>query len=209
MSAKNPLTILKSTIFAARTRAYHVLRITDMAATVDYIASEVDVMISPTLIREAIKAWIRDMITSKIEQTESAQLDLWKGDFYFPIKRFVDKWALDYTDVDGQKQTEFFDSNTQAQVRASAVADLNATNVKVLLRKIKQTKEIALVDLELDDLAQIEERKEQNIQSAIKERDRFRRYADIVRPILIDHPGWTWGQAVAWLESRGPLPDLD
>jgi hypothetical protein len=69
------------------------------------------------------------------------------------------------------------------------------------------TENIPLRDLQLDHISQIEERKQQNIDHATKERDRFSRYVAVIRPVMIER-ACTWGEAVDILKTRGPLPDL-
>jgi len=208
MSAKNPLTTLKSRIYALRTTAYRIKHLTEMGQTVDYIHDELVHTISPKLITDAIKAWIRDLITSKIEQTSHEQLDFWKGDFYYPNHKSEMRWTVDYVGEDGKEETDHFATQSEAQDRAESYSRLGVVVRGVEQRMVKTTTEIHLSDLGVEEIDQIDQRKEANIKRAINELDRFRRYARIIRPILMEHPDWRWGDAVRWLESQGPLPDL-
>jgi len=209
MSARNPLSIIKSRIYASRSKAYHVLGIRDMSATVDFIYSEIMTVLSPSFTVEALKAWIRDLITSKIEQTDYEQLDLWKGDYWWPIKIVQPFWHVDYVTTSGEQCHEEFDREADAHERVASAKREGAAAITLREKKLTSVKEIALADLRLPEIKQIEDRKEANIERAIHERNRFRAYAEVIKPILENNEGWTWGDAVRWLESLGPLPDLD
>lgn len=208
MSARNPLTLMKDKVYAARSKAYHVKKITNMDETVDFIYAEITALLSPRYIVDTIKAWIRDLITSKIEQTDYEQLDLWKGDYYWPIKQNQPVWFVDYVDSDGVHQREEYSRQADASARVVSVKQSKAIDIKVEHKSLKRVKQVALTDIGLPEIEQIEDRKDQNIKRAVHERNRFSRYAEVIKPILIANEGWTWGDAVRWLESQGPLPDL-
>jgi hypothetical protein len=90
MSARNPLTIIKGTIYGALNRAYHVRNMRDTGEIVDYIDKEIADVVSPGLLVEARKAWIRDLITSRFEQTEclTEQVDLFRDlEFQFAFRK--------------------------------------------------------------------------------------------------------------------------
>lgn len=90
MSARNPLAIIKTTIYDALSRAYHVRKMRDTGEIVAYIDTEVAQMISPSLLVEARKAWIRDLITSRFERTEclTERVDLFRDlDFQFAFRK--------------------------------------------------------------------------------------------------------------------------
>jgi hypothetical protein len=90
MSARNPLAIIKGTIYGALDRAYHLRKMRDTGEIVEYIDKEIAEVISPSLLVEARKAWIRDLITSRFEQTEclTEQVDLFRDlDFQFAFRK--------------------------------------------------------------------------------------------------------------------------
>ena len=64
MSARNPLAIIKGTIYDALNRAYYLRKMRDTGEIVAYIDTEIAGTISPSLLVEARKAWIRDLITA-------------------------------------------------------------------------------------------------------------------------------------------------
>lgn len=90
MSARNPLAIIKGTIYSALNRAYHLRKMRDTGEIVAYIDKEIAEAISPGLLAEARRAWIRDLITSRFEQTEclTEQVDLFRDlDFQFAFRK--------------------------------------------------------------------------------------------------------------------------
>jgi hypothetical protein len=90
MSARNPLAIIKGTIYSALNRAYHLRKMRDTGEIVAYIDKEIAEAISPSLLAEARRAWIRDLITSRFEQTEclTEQVDLFRDlDFQFAFRK--------------------------------------------------------------------------------------------------------------------------
>ena len=90
MSARNPLAIIKGTVYGALNRAYYLHKMRDTGDIVEYIDTEIAEAISPSLLAEARKAWIRDLITSRFEQTEclTEQVDLFRDlDFQFAFRK--------------------------------------------------------------------------------------------------------------------------
>jgi hypothetical protein len=90
MSARNPLAIIKGTIYGALNRAYYLRELRDTGEIVEYIDKEIAEVISPSLLVEARRAWIRDLITSRFEQTEclTEQVDLFRDlDFQFAFRK--------------------------------------------------------------------------------------------------------------------------
>lgn len=90
MSARNPLQIVKSYIYAARTKAYGLKKLRDAEDIAEYCTKEVwdlDV-VSPKLKRECFKAWVRDLCTSRIEQADFEKPDLFHDlDFHHVVRR--------------------------------------------------------------------------------------------------------------------------
>jgi hypothetical protein len=90
MSARNPLAIIKGTVYGALNRAYYIRKMRDTGEIVEFIDKEIAEVISPSLLVEARKAWIRDLITSRFEQTEclTEQVDLFRDlDFQFAFRK--------------------------------------------------------------------------------------------------------------------------
>ena len=117
MSAKNPLSAIKEKLYEFRRKAYNIKKITDLGETVEYAYTEARALFSPLLFEQAIKGWIRDLFTSKIEQVEHEQLDLWKGEYFWPIKTVEQHWAVEYDDRRGQHHSETFETEAEADAR--------------------------------------------------------------------------------------------
>ncbi|MEY9179686.1 hypothetical protein [Bradyrhizobium sp. USDA 313] len=66
----------------------------------------------------------------------------------------------------------------------------------------------ALADCGLDDVAQIEQQKADNIEAAKAEQALFARAAGYIKPLLRAHPTWVWRDAVEHLRLHGGLPSL-
>jgi hypothetical protein len=45
------------------------------------------------------------------------------------------------------------------------------------------------------------------VRDAQADHDRFARACAIIEPILEEHPGWKWRDAVKWLNDNGLLPE--
>lgn len=161
MSVRNPLRIIKEKIRSLERQAYHVRGLRKVDEIAEFVYKGLTDELSPTLLKQVWLSSIVDMLTNKIERLEYEQLDFWRGDYYWPVKR-----------SEGRVQ-------------------------------------VALSDLTLPDIAQIERRKDANIEAAMRERARFARHVEIIKPLLLANDTWTWGMAVDWLERNGGLPDLD
>jgi hypothetical protein len=102
MSVRNPLAIIKGRIYDALNRAYHVRKMRDTGEIVEFIDQEIAEAISPGLLVEARKAWIRDLITSRFEQTEclTEQVDLFRDlDFQFAFRKKRKTYQRELGDV--------------------------------------------------------------------------------------------------------------
>lgn len=163
MSARNPLTIIKGTIWSALNRAYYFRKLRNTSEIVDAIDKEVVELISPSLLVEMRRAWIRDMITSRLEQTDffKEQPDLFRD--------------LDY---------------------------------QFAFKKGRETYQCALGDLTLTEVEALERRKLMNIETAVRERDRFSAAVIVIKPLLEANPNWRWRNAVKYLAEHGGLPPV-
>lgn len=90
MSIRNPLTAIKNSINSALARAYYVKKLRDTDQTVDFIYKEITDLLHPNMFALMVKALIRDMITSRAEQTNffSDQPDLFHDlDYQYAFRR--------------------------------------------------------------------------------------------------------------------------
>jgi hypothetical protein len=164
MSARNPVAIIKDAVLSAYRRAYNIRHLRDTEQIVDYIYAEIDLVVSPKLLVAAVKAWIRDMVNDRLEQTDffSKQPDLFRDlDF-----------ALAFHDKDGRSYQR------------------------------------ALGDIDLSEALVLQQRKKANIDTAIRQHERFNTAFSFVRPLMETNPGWLWRDAVDYLESHGGFPVL-
>lgn len=100
MSARNPLSVIKDVVYGARRRAYHVKKLRDPNAIAEYCLTEVEAMIDPKLMRQALLAWIRDLCTNRKEQTDFTKPDLFRDyEYQFVIRHGKTSESIELGDI--------------------------------------------------------------------------------------------------------------
>jgi hypothetical protein len=203
-----PISILpravKNQIKAIRRRLYYVRNIKDRDEQLRLCKAELDEVFPEFRRQYQEQAWdyaVLQVLTDPLEQRVTPEpIDLWRGDGYFhPIVDLF--WRV--TDENG-KAIDFVSADDAKDYMEELQDDGQFAGIE----KARVVRSVAHADLKLDEARQVGQRKDQNIIAAVAERDRWTTYFRIIEPILIRNPSWTWGQAVDWLETQGPLPDL-